>query len=136
VAAKSIFGRIAAVNAYVTLQSDLDGIASGISDEVDEVLRAKAEEIAEAARQAVPRNTGNLADSIVIEEDTRRGYSGYRVVADARSATGKYNAPYAHMVEYGSVHNDPPRPFLIPALDDRREEIFKSVMDTIEELTK
>jgi HK97 gp10 family phage protein len=136
VAAKSIFGRVAAVNAYVTLQSDLDGIASGISDEVDEVLRAKAEEIAEAARQAVPRNTGNLADSIVIEEDTRRGYSGYRVVADARSATGKYNAPYAHMVEYGSVHNDPPRPFLIPALDDRREEIFKSVMDTIEELTK
>lgn len=136
-AAKSIFGRVAAVNAYVTLQSDLDGIASGISDEVDEVLRAKAEEIAEAARQAVPRGaTGNLADSIVVEEDTRRGYSGYRVVADARSATGKYHAPYAHMVEYGSVHNDPPRPFLIPALDDRREEIFKSVMDTIEELTK
>jgi HK97 gp10 family phage protein len=136
VAAKSIFGRVAAVNAYVTLQSDLDGIASGISDEVDEVLRAKADEIADAARQAVPRDTGNLADSITVEEDTRRGYSGYRVVADARSATGKYDVPYAHMVEYGSVHNDPPRPFLVPALDERRDEIYKSVMDAIEELTK
>jgi HK97 gp10 family phage protein len=134
--AKSIFQRTGAVVAYVTLESELDNIASGISDEVAEVMREKIEEVADAARQAVPRNTGNLADSIEVVESDLRGQRGYRVVADARSTSGKYDVPYAHMVEYGSVHNDPPRPFLGPALDERREEIEKAVDAKLKELAE
>jgi HK97 gp10 family phage protein len=134
--AKSIFQRTGAVVAYVTLNSELDNIASGISDEVAEIMREKTEDIANAARQAVPRNTGNLADSIEVVESDLRGQRGYRVVADARSTSGKYDVPYAHMVEYGSVHNDPPRPFLGPALDERREEIEKAVDATLKELAE
>ena len=134
--AKSIFQRTGAVVAYVTLNSELDNIASGISDEVAEVMREKIEEVADAARQAVPRNTGNLADSIEVVESDLRGQRGYRVVADARSTSGKYDVPYAHMVEYGSVHNDPPKPFLGPALDERREEIEKAVDAKLKELAE
>jgi HK97 gp10 family phage protein len=134
--AKSIFQRTGAVVAYVTLNSELDNIASGISDEVAEIMREKTEDIANAARQAVPRNTGNLADSIEVVESDLRGQRGYRVVADARSTSGKYDVPYAHMVEYGSVHNDPPRPFLGPALDERREEIEKAVDAKLKELAE
>lgn len=133
--AKSIFQRTGAVVAYVTLNSELDNIASGISDEVAEIMREKTEEVADAARQAVPRGkTGNLADSIEVVESNLRGQRGYRVVADARSTSGKYDVPYAHMVEYGSVHNEPPRPFLGPALDERREEIEKAVDAKLKEL--
>ena len=134
--ATSIFQRTGAVVAYVTLNSELNNIASGISDEVAEVMREKIEEVAEAARQAVPRNTGNLADSIEVVESDLRGQRGYRVVADARSTSGKYDVPYAHMVEYGSVHNDPPKPFLGPALDERREEIEKAVDAKLKELAE
>jgi HK97 gp10 family phage protein len=134
--AKSIFGRTGAVVAYVTLNSELDNIASGISDEVAEIMREKVEDVANAARQAVPRNTGNLADSIEVVESDLRGQRGYRVVADARSTSGKYDVPYAHMVEYGSVHNEPPRPFLLPALDERREEIEKAVDAKLKDLVE
>jgi HK97 gp10 family phage protein len=134
--AKSIFGRTAAVVAYVSLKSDLDNIASGISDEVAEIMREKVEDVANAARQAVPRNTGNLADSIEVVKSDLRGQRGYRVVADARSTSGKYDVPYAHMVEYGSVHNEPPKPFLGPALDERREEIEKAVDAKLKDLVE
>jgi HK97 gp10 family phage protein len=134
--AKSIFQRTGAVVAYVTLNSELDNIASGISDEVAEIMREKTEDVANAARQAVPRNTGNLADSIEVVESNLRGQRGYRVVADARSTSGKYEVPYAHMVEYGSVHNNPPKPFLGPALDERREEIEKAVDAKLKEMVE
>lgn len=135
-AAKSIFGRTGAVVAFVTMKSDLDNIASGISDEVNEVIREKTEEVAAAARQNSPRTTGNLADSIEVVEDSRRGYSGYRVVVNARSSSGKYAVPYAHFVEYGSVHNEPPKPFLQPAFDERRDDIEKAVKAKVEEMAK
>jgi HK97 gp10 family phage protein len=133
----SIFSRTGAVVAYVTMESELDNIASGISDEVAEVMRNGAEEIATAARAAVPRGaTGNLADSIEVVESDLKGQRGYRVVADARSTSGKYEVPYGHMVEYGSVHNDPPKPFLTPALDERRDEITRAVEDKLKELAE
>jgi hypothetical protein len=134
--AASIFKRTGAVVAYVSMKSDLDNIASGIGDEVAEVMREKTEEVANAARQAAPRGpTGNLADSIEVVEADLKGQRGYRVVADARSTSGKYDVPYGHMVEYGSVHNDPPKPFLTPALDERRDEITEAVEAKLKELT-
>lgn len=130
----SLWKRGGAVLAFVSLQNDLDGVVSGIDEEVDEVLREQAEAIASTARSRVPVDTGNLRDSIEVVEDDRPGYSGYRVIADARSTSGRYDVPYAHMVEYGSVHNQPARPFLTPALEERRQETLDAVNDKLKEL--
>lgn len=131
-AANSIATRLGAVSMLAVLENDLGNVASGISQEVDEVLREQADKIAASARSKVPVGTGNLRDSIEVVEDDRPGYTGYRVVADARSRSGKYEVPYAHMVEYGSVHNQPPQPFLTPALEEHRQETLDAVGEAIE----
>lgn len=135
----SMWKRGGAVLAFVSLENELGDIASGIEEEVDEVLREETEKMAESARQtlsgfSMPYSTGDLYDSIKVVEDDRPGYSGYRVIADARSTSGRYDVPYAHMVEYGSVHNQPARPFLTPALEERRQETLDAVNDKLEEL--
>lgn len=118
----------------VTLYSDLSEIASGIPDDVKEVLKAEAEKVAAQARANAPVDTGELRDSIQVIDYNEPGKVGYRVVADARSATGKYHAPYAHMVEFGSVHNQPARPFLFPALAENKDDIVDAVNDKLGEM--
>ena len=121
----------------VILKSDLSEISSGISDEVKDALKDATEKMAEQARANAPVGDvdgGDLRDSIEVVEYNEPGRVGYRVVADARSATGKYNAPYAHMVEFGSVHNDPPRPFLIPALWENSDETLDMVSEALDNL--
>ncbi len=142
--AKSIFGRTAAVVAYVTLESQLDNIASGVSDEIAEVMREKMEEAAAAAKgklsgYTMPYGTGDLARSIRVEEADLAGRRGYRVVADDMTEGGRYQVPTGVLVEYGSTHKKsgasiPPRPFLLPALDERRDEIIKAADDKLKEL--
>ena len=41
---------------------------------------------------------------------------------------------YAHMVEFGSVHNKPAEPFLVPALEERRDRIVGAVEDALGDL--
>ena len=115
----------------VVLKSELTDIASGISDEVKDALRDSVEAMAADARSKAPVRTGKLRDSIEVIDYNEPGFVGYRVVADARSETGKYNAPYAHMVEYGSVHNEPPQPFLIPALEENSEPTLDAVKNAL-----
>ena len=117
----------------VTLISDLSEISSGLPDAVAEALEAEAEKIAQDAKQRVPVRTGNLRDSIEVVPYNEPGFVGFRVVADARSLTGKYNAPYAHMVEYGSVHNEPARPFLVPALEAGQDTVLDAVTNAIQD---
>jgi len=118
----------------VTLKSELGNIASGISDEVKDVLKDQAEEIATSARSKAPVLTGNLRDSIEVIDANEPGFVGYRIMADARArpVRGRSDgAPYAFMVEYGSVHNEPPRPFMVPALEEGREPTLKAVENAL-----
>jgi len=135
--AKSILTRGAAGLAYVSLTSELSNIASGIDDELKEVMREQAEKVADMARQNAPVGSGNLKDSIEVYEYDRPGKVGFRVRAGARSTPSPARpdgVPYGHMVEYGSVHNAPARPFLIPALEAHREETIKAMNDKIGEM--
>jgi HK97 gp10 family phage protein len=117
----------------VMLKSDFPKIARAIPDEVKDALKDEAEKVASIARSKAPLGaTGNLRDSIKVIDYNEPGFVGYRVVADARSATGKNNSHYAHFVEHGSVKNEPARPFLVPALEESREPAIKAIAEAIE----
>lgn len=136
----------------VALKSDLSEISSGIPDSVKEALKGEADKIAEAAKAKAPVDTGRLRDSIHVIDYNEPGFVGYRVVADAgakqlrasrwdrknkqRVYTGGLREAfsYAFLVEYGSVHNQPPRPFLVPALREKSDETVKSVEEALGEL--
>jgi HK97 gp10 family phage protein len=118
----------------VVLKSSLGDISSGIPDEVKDAIKEQADQIAEAARQKVPVRTGKLRDSIEVIDYNEPGFVGYRIVAEARAEGGRYNAPYAHMVEYGSVHNKPAQPFMLPALEEGRDPTLKAVSDALDKL--
>ena len=145
-AAKTILGRSAAVVAFVTLDSELDNIASGVSDEVSEVIREKVEEIAADAKgrlsgYTMPYGSGDLAGSIKVVEADLAGRRGYRVEADDMTQGSRYQVPTGVLVEYGFTHKKSgksiaPRPFLTPALDERRDEITKAVDDKLKELAE
>lgn len=120
----------------VTLMSDLSEISSGLPDSVADALKEQTEKIAQDARQRVPVDTGDLRDSIEVIEYNEPGRVGYRVVADARAepVRGRSDgAPYAHLVEFGSVHNKPAQPFLVPALEDAENEVLDAVSGAIQE---
>lgn len=134
----------------VSLTSDLSDISSGIPDAVREALKESAEKMAEGARSRVPVDTGELRDSIEVVPYNEPGFVGYRVVAGAtadqlratkwdrktgtRTYTGgmREGAPYAHWVEYGSVHNVPAHPFLTPQLWEKRDETLDAVSEALE----
>lgn len=133
----------------VQLKSDLSEIASGIPGEVKEALKEQADAMAAAAKAAVPVDTGDLRDSIKVVDYNEPGRVGYRIVADAvakplmgsrtnrktgvRTHTGQMRegAPYAHLVEYGSVHNQPARPFLTPQLWEKKDETLDAVAEAL-----
>jgi len=115
---------------FVSLQSELSNIASGINDEVKAVMKDQAEKMASSAKSKAPVDSGELRDSIEVYEYERPGISGFRVRAGAKSDRG---VPYAHMVEYGSVHGNA-QPFLLPAMEEHRQETIDAVNDKLDEL--
>jgi HK97 gp10 family phage protein len=78
--------------------------------------RKIAEEIADRARQRAPVKTGALRDAIHVRDTP----AGHAVVA------GDSDAFYGHFVEFGTAGGgrgqppQPPRPFLIPAVEEAR----------------
>ena len=76
------------------------------------VLRETAEEIVQAAKSRAPVKTGNLRDSIHLEEEND-GLT-FKITADAKNQSGEC---YAKIVEFSPKIN---QPFLQPALDANR----------------
>lgn len=76
---------------------------------------AAAEDIAQAARDRTPVDTGMLQDSIKAHATARRG----------TVTVGGTGIPYAAVIHFGwPAHNISPAPFLYEALDTRREAVF------------
>lgn len=90
------------------LKSRLPQIAAALPALVDEGVEQTAEHVAQYARVRVPVDEGDLRDAIHVERQAR---AAHRVVA------GDTDAFYGHMVEHGTTRL-PPRPFLVPAVDD------------------
>jgi len=106
----------------VILKSRLPQIAAVLPIRAAQGIEAAARQIVRDAQSAAPVGTppddphpGRLRDSIhALEIDGE-----WWVVADARAGAAEQGAPYAHMVEFGTV-DTAARPFMIPAAEKNR----------------
>lgn len=105
------------------LKSRIPLIIAALDDAAIDGVKEAAEQIVETAKQRVPVVSGALRDAIHVETKGNE----ISVVA------GDSDAWYGHIVENGSVSN-PPRPFLIPALESEREQIERIVGEKLRDL--
>lgn len=96
----------------MSYRSRLPLIAAEMHPRVEEAIDRGTEIIAGSARDKVPVDEGDLRDAIHTDE-------GYVIAGDE-------DAFYGHMVEHGTSHTSP-RPFLIPALEEKRAEVVALV---------
>jgi HK97 gp10 family phage protein len=101
------------------LKSRLPLIAAELNPLVDAAVKTGAEGIASGARARVEVGAPDvhIRDAIHVE---REGLMRYAVVA------GDDDAWYGHLLEHGTVHSAP-KPFLIPATEDGRDEAVSLV---------
>lgn len=105
------------------LKSRLPQIAAALPARVKVGLEAGADGIASAAKDRVTVASGKLRESIHTDIQPE----GVYVVA------GDNDAWYGHLVEYGTSHTAA-RPFLIPALEERTEQVRLSVATALKGL--
>lgn len=98
------------------LKSRLPQIAASLDPKVTAAMRAGAETIESEAKARVPVASGDLRDAIHVEVD---GDDVYVIAGDDQVF-------YGHLVELGTTLV-PARPFLIPALEARRETVVAAV---------
>lgn len=98
-------------------------------------LKKAAEPIAVRARSLAPRDTGLIAESIVIGKKlSRRQKRRHRKLGpdDIEMFVGVSGegevAHYAHIVEFGS-EKTAPQPFLTPAFEQTKKKAFKVLID-------
>lgn len=117
---------------------------------------AALEPIAEDARQRVPKDTGQLHDSIIVttKQKNEVGKAAYANVMqsggthgaalaamrNARRNSGRSNvevyfgtspaAPHAHLIEFGSVNNTP-QPFIRPAWEAGKAQVLDDLKASI-----
>jgi HK97 gp10 family phage protein len=99
--------------ARVTVKSRLAEIATQATMGADDRLRQSAERIAQGAVQRAPRRTGELAESIGVEQI---GPFEYAVVADI---------PW-RFLEFGTVKMGA-QPFMVPAAEAERDNLVRSL---------
>jgi len=80
---------------------------------MDIATKLGAETIERAAKERVPVASGTLRDAI---------HTDRKKVAEYEVRAGNTEAFYGHMVEHGTSHS-PPHPFLVPALEEEREQV-------------
>lgn len=106
------------------LSSRLPGIAAELQPRVSRAVKEGAERIAQSAIEKVPVDSGELQNRIHVE---RVAPGEYAVVA------GDGEAWYGHLVEGGTTHS-PPQPFLMPALEENRDEVAADVQHVLRTL--
>lgn len=105
-------------------KSRIPEIVAALPARVEAIELRTAERAAERARDKVPRATGALHDAIHIEKDE---HGGYFVVA------GNKTAFYGHIVEHGGMYTAP-HPFMVPAAEETRAEIFELGLEELGKL--
>jgi HK97 gp10 family phage protein len=102
------------------LKSRLPQIAATLDPRVTAAMRAGAEAIEQEAKARVTVASGDLRDAIHTEVDGD----------DVYVMAGDDDVFYGHFVEFGTTRT-PARPFLVPALEARRESVLASVRATL-----
>lgn len=90
---------------------------SNIDKLVEQGLRKAALRVEGSAKELTPVDTGNLRASI-------------KVTPKKLSASVGTNVEYAGYVELGTA-NQPPQPYLYPALMQNKEQILKDIANAI-----
>lgn len=100
--------------ADVTVKSRIPKILADLPTRVDIAAKQTAEMIEQRAKSRVPVGDSppHIRDDIHVE---RMGRAEYAVVA------GRTDTFYGHILEFGGV-NHSPQPFLVPALEESRDE--------------
>jgi HK97 gp10 family phage protein len=107
----------------LSLTSRFPQIAASLQPRVTAALREAADEVADEARGRVVVASGDLRDSIHVDQD---GDDVYVVV-------GNDDVYYGHLVEFGTA-KVPARPFLVPSLEAKRDDILMSVKTVLRTL--
>ena len=81
--------------------------------------------ISKRAKENTVKDTRRLSASIGIMK-IRGKILKYEVGSKRRKKGRSVGSSYAHMVEFGTIHT-PARPFLRPALDEKKEEAINAV---------
>lgn len=76
----------------------------------------------------VMRATGDKSAARQALRDARRGKGSSGTV---QVKLGPGQLPHAHLVEFGSVHNEPPHPYLRPAFDTEVGAVIDTVGDIL-----
>ena len=96
------------------------------------VLLARAKPIAAAAKSYVPVESGELRDSIIAS--TRLSKRQKRDAKETASYVEVYAGagplPHAHLVEFGSVHNQP-QPYMRPAWDNNKGTLLDAIKEDL-----
>lgn len=106
----------------------LTGVGDLDTDDLERALQAGADVLIDAWRPRIPRRTGQLSDSPVMETQ-QKDFTGGVTVAVGPDKRGWY----FHFVELGTVHSTA-QPSLRPAFDaelDRIAATIASELDTI-----
>lgn len=108
------------------LKSRIPLIAAELNAKVDTAVATGALAVAAHARARVPVGAPDvhLRDAIHVE---RTGVAEYSVVA------GDNEVWYGHLVEWGTSHSAP-RPFMVPAAEDGRDEVVGLVVAALRRL--
>ena len=130
-----------AVGSITTAVSGIKVAAAVMQDVVDGQLEDAMEEVAETARQNLRSvldtedsaySTGKLADDIHVEQ---KGPGHFEVIAGERD-NGTF---YGHLIEggyegHGRRDDKPPRPFLLPAFEEHRDDLVDIVGEAVEDV--
>lgn len=123
---------------FTDLEDLFLSLVERVPNEYESVLKNAARVVESAALNNInDGKTGNLRESVAIEQYKSKGIINYRVIAGGKIA------PHAHLVEFGhrivnkSSESDadvPAHPFLRKAFDDNKSSIEKAMSDAIDKV--
>jgi HK97 gp10 family phage protein len=93
------------------------------------VLKARAQPIAEKARQLVPVDEGDLRDSIVVSTKLAKSQKKTNKKEhrdEVEMFVGPDNRPQAHWMEFGTF-KDQAQPFMRPSWDSTKDDLLTGI---------
>lgn len=85
-------------------------------------VHAVASQLRDEMRQRAPKDEGTLRRAITAKREKMRGSQVASNITITHGKGVRHNAFYWHMVEYGTVRNQP-QPFIVPSVEAMRPQI-------------
>lgn len=114
------------------IEQALDNLARVVAPvndrRIGENAQGALEPVAEEARRLVPKDSGDLHDTIGVSNELADfGTDGKGIVVGVlRAGGGDEHVFYAHFIEFGTITNRA-NPFLAPAIFKHRDLVFETL---------